>query len=92
MKKLVKYTVYFWYEDDYWDKEGNDDGDGDENMRYFIEEHNCHSNFLSDIQRSMSLAEDDICGSGKAEIIKPSEVPEDLYPYEMTKEKDVKTK
>lgn len=88
MKKLVRYTVYFWYEDYYWDTSGDAEADADERMRYFIEEHNCHGNFINDLARSMDLAGDDICNAGEMKVIEsPSEVPKDIRPYTITKPK-----
>lgn len=84
MKKLVKYTVYFWYEDDYFDTSGDETFTADERMDYFIEEHNCHGNFINDLARSMELAGDDICGAGEAKVVKPDEVPKDFVPYVIT--------
>lgn len=85
MKKLVKYTVYFWYEDDFWDSAGDESGSGSDHMDYFIEEHNCHTNFINDLQKSMELAGDDICGAGETKVIQPFQVPKDIQPYEMSK-------
>lgn len=81
MKKLVKYTVYFEYEDDFWDTAGDEVDDGDGHMRYFIEEHNCHANFIHDLEKSMEENGDDICQSGETKVIDPSEVPQDIEPY-----------
>lgn len=85
MKKLVKYTIYFEYEDPYWDDKSDEDGTGEEHLRYFIEEHNCHTNFLNDITKSMELAGDDICGAGTAKIVDSSQIPDDIQPYTITK-------
>lgn len=82
MKKLVKYTVWFWYEDKYWDTADDDIDSGSDHMDYFIEEHNCHTNFINALQRSMDLAGDDICQAGKAEVVTMH--PDDIVPYKIT--------
>lgn len=84
MKKLVKYTVYFEYEDKYWDTADDDLGSGEDHLRYFIEEHNCHTNFLTYLIDIMEKQGDDICGAGTTKVISEKEVPDDIDPYRIT--------
>ncbi len=86
MKKLIKYTVYFWYEDNYWDTASDDTGSGSDHMDYFIEEHNCHGNFINDLTQSMDIAGNDICNAGEAKVVNPNEVPYGIVPYAIKKE------